>query len=322
MCGVTWVQSIVLALLQGVTELFPISSLGHTVLLTALLGWGDLARGEAFLPLVVLFHVGTATALFVYFWRDWMAIIGGLIRTVISGRLDADPNGRVAWLLIAGTIPAGLLGLFLQNPLRSLFANPVVAATFLAVNGVVLLVGERARRDALSRESPRAARHAQAVPVRGSGGVAAATGTSVRTDTVDDPTTNLRPFATLGWREAVLVGLAQSLALIPGISRSGVTMVAALRAGMSHEDAAAYTFLLATPIIGAAGVLEVPKLFGQPSSTLLIALVGGVLSGIAAYLSTRFLMRYFEKGRLDPFAYYCLIAGIGSLLYVVLIGPR
>ena len=285
----TWLQSLVLALLQGVTELFPISSLGHTVLLTALLGWGDLETSPSFLPFLVLFHLGTATALFIYFWRDWFAIIRGFVVTAAAGRLDAEPNGRLAWLLIVGTIPAGLIGLFLETPLKRLFANPLVAAVFLIVNGVVLLVGERARRRALASEA------------------------------LEPDKVGIR-FMSLGWREAVLVGLAQVLALIPGMSRSGVTMVAALRVGMTHEDAAAYTFLLATPIIGAAAVLEIPQLAGNSPSTLLIAVVGGVVSGIAAYLSTKFLMRYFEKGRLDPFGYYCIIAGALAGAYLFLHG--
>jgi undecaprenyl-diphosphatase len=205
------------------------------------------------------------------------------VATAVAGRLDVDPNGRVAWLLVAGTIPAGLIGLFLETPLKHLFANPLVSAGFLVVNGIVLLIGERARRRALAVEK--------------------------KPSSVES---NLRPFVTLGWRAAVLVGLAQSLALIPGISRSGVTMVAALRAGMSHEDAAAYTFLLATPIIAAAGLLEIPQLAGTPGSDLAIAVIGGILSGVAAYLSTKFLMRYFEKGRLDPFGYYCILAGLVS----------
>jgi undecaprenyl-diphosphatase len=278
----TWLQSLVLAVLQGVTELFPISSLGHTVILTALLGWSDLLNSPSFLPFLVLFHLGTATALFIYFWRDWLAIIRGFFVTAIAGRLDAEPNGRLAWLLIAGTIPAGLIGLFLENPLKGLFANPLVAATFLAINGVILLVGERARRHALEA------------------------------DALGPPDKVGVRFTSLSWREAVLVGLAQALALIPGISRSGVTMVAALRVGMNHEDAAAYTFLLATPIIAAAAILEIPQLRDSPPDTLLIAAVGGIVAGVAAYLSTRFLMRYFEKGRLDPFGYYCIIAGMAS----------
>ncbi|HEV7666560.1 MAG TPA: undecaprenyl-diphosphate phosphatase, partial [Chloroflexota bacterium] len=191
-----------------------------------------------------------------------------------------------------------------------LFANPLVAAAFLCVNGVVLVVGERARRHALAAERT-PARTVQSVE---RGGLA--------TQTMLAPTAeaaaNLRPFATLSWRAAILVGLAQSIALIPGMSRSGVTMVAGLRAGLSHEDAATYSFLLATPIIGAAGVLEIPQLAGSSTSTLIIAIVGGIVAGVAAYLSTKFLMRYFENGRLDPFGYYCIIAGLGSLAFLAI----
>jgi len=309
---VTWIQTLVLALLQGVTELLPISSLGHTVLVTALFGWSELQNSPSFLPFIVLFHVGTATALFIYFWQDWVAIIRGFFVTAMAGRIDADPNGRTAWLLVAGTIPAGLIGLFLQTPLKQLFANPLVAAAFLTINGVVLLVGERARRRALSLDPVVAGAGARSVEssARGAGQTAVAAKPTIRA-----AAPGLTQFETLSWRAAVLIGLAQALALLPGISRSGVTMVAALRVGMRHEEAATYTFLLATPIIAAAGVLEIPQLIGSPSSTLVVALVGGILAGVAAYLSTKFLMRYFEKGRLDPFGYYCIVAGLASLAF-------
>jgi undecaprenyl-diphosphatase len=302
----SWLQSIILGLLQGVTELFPISSLGHTVILAHLLGWGQLATSDSFLPFLVLFHVGTASALFIFFWRDWVSIIRALAVTAVAGRVDADPNGRLAWLLVAGTVPAGLVGLFLETPLKHLFAIPSVAASFLVVNGVILLVGERIRRKALLVRKA-------AVPSRD--GYAT---TSVSESTSSDAGTNLGPFSTLSLREAILVGLAQVLALIPGISRSGVTMVAAMRVGMSHEDAAAYTFLLATPIIGAAGLLELPQLAGNSTDTIVIAIVGGICAGVAAYLSVRFLMRYFETGRLDPFGYYCIVGGLASLALIAI----
>ncbi len=310
----SWIQSLVLGLLQGVTELFPISSLGHTVVLTALLGWGSLEQSPSFLPFIVLFHIGTATALLVYFWDDWVAIVRGLVVTAVAGRLDAEPNGRVAWLLVAGTVPAGLVGFFLEAPLKALFATPVVAAAFLVVNGGILLVGERVRRRVVAAGG--------AVPTEhpGPGRRAEEAGGAVRTMLrPSGAAEGLRPFETLSWREAFLVGLAQALALIPGISRSGVTMVAALRVGMSHEDAAAYTFLLATPIIGAAGLLEIPQLVGSPPDVLLTAVAGGLLAGLAAYLSTRFLMRYFERGRLDPFGYYCVAGGLASLVLLAVI---
>jgi len=302
---VTWVQAIVLALLQGASELFPISSLGHTVILTGLLGWTQFQGSAAFLPFVVLLHVGTALALLTFFWRDWVRIIRAIIVTAIAGRVDADPNGKLAWLIVAGTIPAGLVGLFLQKPLETLFASPLIAAVFLIVNGGILLVGERVRRRAT-------------VTV---GTVALASGGSIEVgrpgqSIVSDDESH-RPLQNMTLVEAILIGLSQALALIPGISRSGVTMVAGLLIGMDHEDAATYTFLLATPIIGAAGLLEIPKLFTTAGASIPMALVGGVLAGIAAYLSVRFLMRYFETGRLDPFGIYCLLAGIGSLVLIV-----
>lgn len=306
----TWIQAIVLALLQGVSELFPISSLGHTVVVTSLLGWGQLEGSESFLPFVVLLHVGTAVALLTFFWRDWVRIVRALVVTAIAGRIDADPNGRLAWLVVAGTIPAGLIGLFLEQPLRSLFASPAVAATFLIVNGGILLAGERLRRRA----------------VVASGSPALATGGSIEVarpgqflvaDGGTDSETARRQLASMSLVEAVLVGMAQALALIPGISRSGVTMVAGLLVGMSHEDSATFAFLLATPIIGAAGLLEVPQLFASAGASLPMALVGGVVAGLAAYLSVRFLMGYFETGRLDPFGVYCFLAGVGSLALIV-----
>jgi len=299
----TWIQSIVLALIQGVTELFPVSSLGHTVVLTRLFGWGDLQNSDNFLPFLVLFHLGTAGALLIYFWRDWSRIIRALFVTSLAGRIEADPFGRTTWLLVAGTIPAGLIGLFLQSALKQLFATPVVAALFLVVNGVILLAGERTRRRSLVALPMTSDRPTDL-------GQSEVTSSSVL-GVADNPASQL--LASVSLREAVLVGMAQALALIPGISRSGVTMVAALQVGMNHEDAATYTFLLATPIIAAAGLLEVPQLFASPASTLIIAVVGGVVAAVSAYLSVRFLMRYFQSGRLDPFGYYCIVAGLSSL---------
>lgn len=302
----SWIQAIILAILQGITELFPISSLGHTVILTSLLGWQSFQGSDQFLPFLVLLHLGTAGALLLFYWRDWVRIVRALIVTAAAGRVDADPNGRLAWLIVSGTIPAGLVGLFLEHPLRNLFASPVVAAAFLVVNGIILLAGERARRTAVAREPALAAAGSIEMAQPGSMLLEDETGGAGR-----------RRLAGLTLREAVLVGLAQALALIPGISRSGVTMVAGLLAGMNHEDSATYAFLLATPIIGAAGLLEVPKLFANPAANIPMALVGGVVAGIAAYFSVRFLTRYFETGRLDPFGIYCVVAGLGSLVLLV-----
>jgi undecaprenyl-diphosphatase len=286
------IQVIALALLQGVAELFPISSLGHTVIIPGLLGWGNLIKQESFLPLVVLLHLGTAVALLTFFWRDWVVLIRAFFRTALAGRLDADPHGRTIWLVIAGTIPAGLLGLLFEKPIQRIFFSssaPVLVAAFLALNGAVLFAGELQRRRAEPAGLDRA-KQEQAFR------------------RIDD----------LTFSQALLVGLAQAGALVPGISRSGITMVAGMRANLSHEEAARFTFLLATPLIGAAGLLEVPKLFSANNVGMLpYALIGGVVAAVAAFLSVKFLMRYFQVGRLTPFAYYCLAAG--TLAFLILL---
>src|SRR5947209_7790693 len=272
-------QALVLALLQGVTELFPVSSLGHTVILPKLLRWNIDQADPTFLAFVVLLHVGTATALLIYFWRDWLAIGRGVLRSVIDGRMHGTPDERLGWRLIAGTIPAGLIGVLFQKQVQSLFATPKAAAAFLIVNGVIMFLGERVRRRAVALEGERTRLD----------------GLSVRT--------------------AVGIGSAQILALLPGISRSGSTMVAGLLADLTHEAAARFAFLLATPIIFGAGVLKIPVLFTPVAFPhLAVYLAGGVMAGVAAFLSVAYLMRYFRVGRLDPFAIYCAAFGILSLI--------
>lgn len=287
------IQILFLALLQGVTELFPISSLGHTVFLPGLLGWGDIQGGtqcdggSCFLPLIVALHLGTSIALLIYFWRDWLQVIQTVITSVKDGEVKPGTESWVSWLIIIGCIPAGLIGVFLQKPLEQLFASPIIAATFLIVNGSVLFAGELLRRRSEAQFSAMDAKEREA---------------------------RFRRLASLSWKEALVVGSAQALALIPGFSRSGMTIVAGLGVRLTHEDAARYSFLLGTPIILAAALIEVPLLLTQPASQLLFILLGMVVSGVAAYLSTKFLMKYFEQGRLDPFAYYCWIAGIIALI--------
>jgi undecaprenyl-diphosphatase len=272
-------QVLVLALLQGVTELFPVSSLGHIVILPKLLGWNINQADPTFLAFVVLLHVGTATALVIYFWRDWLAIVRSVFRSVVDGRMHGTPDERLGWRLIAGTVPAGLIGVLFQKQVQSLFANPRAAAAFLIVNGIIMFGGERIRRRAVALEAGRTRLD----------------GLSVRT--------------------AVGIGSAQILALFPGISRSGSTMVAGLLANLTHEAAARFAFLLATPIIFGAGVLKIPDLFTPTALPHLpVYLLGGVAAGVAAFLSVAYLMRYFRVGRLDPFAIYCAAFGIVSLV--------
>lgn len=273
-------QALGLAILQGFSELFPISSIGHTIIVPRLLGWRIDQNAPAFLPFLVMLHLGTAAALLVFFWRDWVGLIRAGLRSLVRGKLGADPNEHLAWMLVVGTIPAGLVGFFFEKTLRALFGSPTIAAVFLVVNGGIMFAGERLRRRSA---------------------------VSVQTDGSKD-------LETLDWRAALAIGLAESAALIPGISRSGITIVAGLLTGLQHEPAARFSFLLATPIILAAGLLEVPVLVGPEGQAMLgLALLGGAVAGIAAFLSVKFLMRYFEFGRLDPFAYYCCGFGLISL---------
>lgn len=279
------IRIIILGLLQGVAELFPISSLGHTVIIPALLGWDSLVKSNNFLPIVVTLHLGTALALVMFYWRDWYALVRAFFVTALKGRIDADPMGKTIWLLIVGTIPVGLLGLFLKTPLEKLFSSPVIVSAFLFLNGAVLLIGERHRE----RIEPKGVdRFKQEQAFR----------------TIND----------LTFVQAFFIGLSQSLALLPGLSRSGVTMVASLRAKLSHEEALRFTFLLATPVIFLAGLLEVPLLFKAPTTTLVAAIAGGVAAFLAAVFSVTFLERYFKVGRLTPFAIYCFAAGLVSFL--------
>ena len=273
---ISYPRAIVLGLLQGVTELFPISSLGHSVLLPKLLGWDIHQNAPYFLTFLVATHLATAIVLLLFFWRDWARILRGLGRS-LRDREIADPDAKLGWLLVVGTIPAGILGLALQDELRKLFASPVPTAIFLALNGVMLFGAERLRR---------------------------------RAPVVEDED-DVRIARTVGWRDATLIGTVQSLALIPGFSRSGASMGGGLLVGLSHKDAARFAFLLATPIIGAAAILKLPDLFGHDGDGIRgQALVAALCAAATAYLAVRFLMRFFETKTLTPFAIYCLVAGV------------
>jgi undecaprenyl-diphosphatase len=280
----SYIQAIVIGLLQGVTELFPISSLGHSVLIPALLGWNSLVKGQSadesfYLAFLVGLHVATAIALLIFFWKDWERIARGFLRSVRHRRVDDDPDARFAWLLIIGTIPVGLFGLVFEHQLRTIFAKPLAAAIFLTINGVILLGGELVRR--------RTDAHA-------------ASGKAPR-----------RRLTTFKPLDALLVGGSEILALFAGISRSGATMVAGLLRGLSHEDAARFSFMLATPVILAAGFYKLPDLLGSNGSGVRgQILVGSICAGVAAYFSVRFLIRYFETRNLTPFGIYCVVFGV------------
>ena len=283
---ISYFQGAILGLLQGVSELFPVSSLGHSVILPSLLGWNIHQNDSYFLTFLVATHLATAIVLFIFFRKDWFRILRGLGRSLRDREIAPDDtDAKLGWLLVVGTIPAGILGLLLQNKLRTIFASPQSASIFLCLNGLLLYGAELLRRRAPTTET-------------------------------DDDTRIARQ---VGWRDSTLVGSAQALALIPGFSRSGATMAGGLLVGLSHEDAARFAFLLATPIIAAAAVLKLPELAGsQGNGVRGPALVGALCAAFTAWLSVKFLMRYFEKYTLMPFAIYCFVAGGAAALYFAL----
>jgi undecaprenyl-diphosphatase len=282
---ISYPQAIVLGLLQGFSELFPISSLGHSVILPKLLGWNIHQNDPYFLTFLVATHLATAIVLLGFFWRDWVRILRGLGRSLRDrGIAPDDTDAKLGWLLVVGTIPAGILGLTLEHSLRKAFASPTSASIFLMCNGLLLYAAELLRRRATQEESDDDARIARQVT----------------------------------WRSAFGVGAAQALALIPGFSRSGATMGGSLLAGLSNKDAARFAFLLATPVIGAAALLKLPELFGsQGDGVRGQAFVAALCSAVTAWLAVRFLMRFFETNTLTPFAVYCAAAGLACTVYFV-----
>lgn len=275
-----------MGLLQGATELFPVSSLGHAVLIPSLLHWTFKQSDPSFVPFLVLLHLGTAGALLFIYRSQWVDITKSFFTAAMRGRID-NPSERLAMLLLVGTIPAGILGVFLEHELKNLFATPKAAAIFLIVNGGLMLGAELLRRRAERRAAVEARSRVE----------------QEETFAVAEQ---------ISFKAAALVGACQALALLPGISRSGVTIGGGLLAGLRHQEAARFSFLLATPIIFAAGVLEIPQLFSNPVP-IAEYVAAAVLAGIAAYLSARFLLRYFRSGRLDPYGWYCAAAGIIAL---------
>jgi undecaprenyl-diphosphatase len=285
---ISYFQAVVLGLLQGIAEPFPISSLGHGVIAPSLFGWDIHQNDDFFLAFLVATHCATAVVLFFLFLEDWKRIFRGLGRSLRGRQIDpGDNDARLGWLLVVGTIPAGLIGLLLEHPLRTLFASASTAAAFLILNGVLLLIFERFRRRQPQPD-----------------------------ENLGDSDSRL---AKLTWKEAIGIGTAQAAALIPGISRSGITMGGGLLFGLSNEDAARYAFLLATPIIGAAGVLKLPELMGHAGDGVRgPALVGALAAALTTYIAVKFLLRFFETNRLTPFGIYCIVAGlIYSLILAV-----
>lgn len=297
----TYVQAIVIGALQGVTELFPVSSLGHSVLVPHWIGgsWaslvGDESQGESpYLAFIVVLHVATAVALLLFFWREWIAIIRGLFRSIGRRKIETV-HERMAWLIVIATIPAGLTGLLLEHELRVVFAKPLAAAIFLTINGFILFAGERLRQRSLAAGGREAGHETTVDP---------------HLDEVIDQAvvTRVRPV------DAAWIGLAQTLALFAGISRAGITMVAGLFRGLDHEQAVRFSFMLATPIIFAAGVLKIPDFTGSLGDGIRAqAMAGAVAAFIGALFAIKFLTRYFQTNRLTPFAIYCLLFGVASI---------
>ncbi len=327
MSHLTYLEASVVGLIQGVTELFPISSLGHNVLLPALIGgsWAqDLNVSKAsspYLAFIVGMHVATAIALLIYFWRDWIRIIGGFLSSIRDRRVETRDQ-RLAWMIILATIPVGLVGLVADKPFREIFGKPVVAAVFLIINGIMLYCGERFRPRASVAADETVAEQRRRVLEYGPPGRArhASGQQAVRQEEVALSVMADDRLATMGYPRAILIGAMQIFALFAGISRDGITMVTGMARGLAREDAARFAFLLATPVILAAGVLEVPKLTGPLGHGIHgQILVGSILSGVGAYVSVRFLVRYFQTRTLTPFAVYCVVFGLLSVIYLGLI---
>ncbi len=335
MSHLTYLEAAVVGLVQGVSELFPVSSLGHNVLIPALVGgsWAqdlNVARPQSpYLAFIVGMHVATALALLIYFWRDWVRIIGGFFSSIRDRRVQTRDQ-RLAWLIILATIPVGLAGLAFEHLFRVIFGKPIYAALFLIVNGVILYCGEKFRSRASVRADRVAAaqRERELVPA-GPGWPAqetagqtrparhAAGQQAVRQEELALAVQADERLSRIGYLQAVIIGSAQILALLAGISRDGVTMVAGMFRGLSREDAARFAFLLATPVIFAAGALKIPDLMGPLGNGIRgQMLLGSILSGVGAYLSVRFLMKYFRTRTLIPFAVYSFAFGLISVVYL------
>jgi undecaprenyl-diphosphatase len=344
MSHLTYLEASVVGLIQGVTELFPVSSLGHNVLIPALLGgsWAtdlNVASPESpYLAFIVGLHVATAIALLIYFWRDWIRIIKGFGTSIRDRRVETTDQ-KLAWMVILATIPVGLVGLVFEHEFRILFGKPIRAAIFLVVNGVILYAGEKFRTrkslradQELAELREREASEAELGTAARSGGSRAAAPRAAAPHAAGSHASGQRAarqlelsqaiqaderLAKAGYLQAVVIGSAQVLALLAGISRDGVTMVAGMGRGLSREDAARFAFLLATPVILAAGVLKIPDLTGKLGNGIHgQILVGSILSGLGAYVSVRFLVKYFQTRTLTPFAFYCILFGVGSIIYL------
>ncbi|HTV47015.1 MAG TPA: undecaprenyl-diphosphate phosphatase [Phycisphaerae bacterium] len=277
-------QAIFLGFLQGFSELFPISSLGHLIIIKGLLHWNFSFSDQHFLPFVVALHLATAIALIIYFWKQWLQVFMAYIGSVQRMKLVYDDDSKLAWLLVAGTLVIVPIGFLFEKKIRLFFEDPRyywMVAGFLIINGLLMLLGDYVKNLAVKRAAQQQEKRAE----------------------------------DLSFINGILVGASQSLAFLPGISRSGATIVAGVIAGLSYEQACRFGFMLATPAILAASVLELPKLFRPEARTMLhLTMIGALTAGVTAYLSTIFLMKYFQTRKLTPFAVYCVLAGIIAMV--------
>jgi undecaprenyl-diphosphatase len=334
----TFAEATVVGFIQGVSELFPISSLGHAVLIPAIVGgsWAtDLKVSNSnttYLSFIVGLHVATAIAMIIYFWRDWVRLIRGFF-TSLRDREASTPEQRLAWMIIIGTIPVGIVGVVAQKEVQTIFSKAVLAAYFLMANGVILFVSERFRtraskqadqrvldeRNAEQRTTAHQHEMATVPPGQRVGGRHASGHAADRQQELSAAIRADTRLSRVGYLQALIVGSAQILALLAGISRDGIVMVTGMFRGLSREDAARFSFLLSTPVILAAGVLKLPDIMGHDGNGIRgQILAGSILSGIGAYLSLRFLVKYFQTRTLTPFAIYCLLAGLGSAIYLTI----
>ena len=320
---INFFQAITIGVMQGVTELFPVSSLGHSVLVPALIGgsWKTLVSQEhasesPYLAFIVGLHVATALALLLFFWRDWVRLIRGfasslprllrrLFRQPVEGPVLRTVHEKMAWLIIVATIPAGVIGLALEHVFRTLFAKPLAAAIFLTINAGILFAGEKLRRGSKERVD------AELAAAEAGTKAAAVAHDDPDYDPEHDPENDVEITRRFTFRDAAVVGVFQSLALLAGISRSGITMVAGLIRGLDHEQAVRFGFLLATPVIFAAGVYKIPDLSGPLGAGIRGQVIAGSIAAfIAAIVTIKFLVRWFRTRTLTPFAWYCGIFGV------------
>jgi len=272
------IQIIVLAVIQGFTELFPISSLGHTIIVAGILNWHNILNDKNFVNLIVALHLGTTLALLIYYRQQWVKIIKGLFLSIREGNIKYSDDAWLSWLIIVGSLPAGLIGVFFESTLKKLFSSPYISTLFLIINGLVLILGDRIIKNKKKLK--------------------------------------LRD---LRLKDAIFIGLFQTFALLPGISRSGITLIAGLLSGLSLEDAGFYAFMLLTPIIGAAAIIEIPPLLADPNTNIPVIILGMCITGIMSYITTVFLAKYFKLGKLLPFGLYCITIGILAIVYFKLI---